>query len=473
MIFSVLVVDDSDFTREALRRALETDPSLKVIGEAKTGEEAVALARKLKPNLITMDLTMPGMGGLRAIEMIMAERPVPVVVISERSSTPDRDLNFEAMNRGAVELVPKGEVFGGQDMLIANFATKMRQLAEAGQARPVSTVPRPAPAPKPSRELPVLVGLGASTGGPRALALVLGGLPADFQVPIAVVQHMATDFFDSFVTFLASRSRLKVRSAESGMKAVRGYVYLAPPNFDLKVERDLVFNLTPSAQASAHCPSVDVLFETMARSLQARSVGVLMTGMGADGAAGLLAMRNAGARTIVQDAASCAVAGMPLAALAMAAADEVVELKQIAPELIDGLRPATRPAPPPRTKKRILVVDDSPIVLEATRQKLQGAGYEVFTLDNPLMVANTLRKIPVDLVLLDVNMPVVRGTQVVTALRAHGLDATPVILFSDLDEKELTARAKECGATGWLQKSGDEHAMVRAIAAWLDAKDRF
>ncbi len=467
MIFTVLVVDDSDFTREALRRALETDDTLNVVGEAKTGEEAVELARKLKPNLITMDLSMPGMGGLKAIEKIMAERPVPIVVISERASKPGVDWNFEAMNRGALELVPKSEVFGGHQMLIAKFATKIRQLAEAGLSKPKVPSKTSAAARKPSAEAPLLIGLGASTGGPRALAQILGELPAAFPVPIAVVQHMAADFFDSFVAFLASRSKLKIHAAEAGLKAAPGHVYLAPANFNLTVDRDLVFKLTPNTMTSAHCPSVDALFTTMARSLHGRAVGVLMTGMGADGAEGLLALRKVGARTIVQDAASCAVAGMPMAALELGAAEEIVELKNIATALTDELRAHRREEPVARAKKRILIVDDSPLLLEAGKLALEGAGYEVRTLENPLMVAMLLRKNPVDLVLLDVNMPAVKGTQVVAALRAHGLNATPVILYSDLDERELRAKATECGATGWLRKTGDEHALIRAIDGWV------
>ena len=468
MIFSVLVVDDSDFTREALRRALETDPALKVVGEAKTGEEAVELARKLKPHLITMDLSMPGMGGLKAIEKIMAERPVPLVVISEKSSTPGQDLNFEAINRGALELVPKGDVFGGHQMLLAKFALKMRQLAEAGVAKPTRPPMVPLVAPRtPAAEAPLLIGLGASTGGPRALAQVLGGLPATFPVPIAVVQHMAVDFFDSFLAFLGSRSKLKIVRAEAGTKPAPGCVHVAPPNFNLTIDRELVFRLTAATGTSAHCPSVDALFTTMARALRSRAVGVLMTGMGVDGAAGLLAMRKAGARTIAQDAASCAVAGMPLAALAIDGAEEVIELTAICAALTEELRTHLATPAAPRGKKRVLIVDDSPLLLEAGRHALEGAGYEVRTLENPLMVAMLLRKNPVDLVLLDVNMPTVKGTQVVAALRAHGLNSTPVILYSDMSERDLSAKAAECGATGWLRKTGDEDALIRAIDRWV------
>ncbi len=460
----VLVVDDSQFTREALRRALETDPGLKVVGEAKSGEEAVTLARTLKPSLITMDLSMPGMGGLKAIEKIMAERPVAVVVISEKSSSPGQDLNLEAMRAGALELVPKGDVFGGAELKLTQFAARMRELAES--ARPRAPDARRIAAKPMPHDAPVLIGLGSSAGGPRALAQVLGALPASFPVPIAIVQHMATDFFDSFVAFLGSRSKLKIVRAENGVKAVTGAVYVAPPNFNLTVERDLMLRLTPNTSTSAHCPSVDALFTTMARNLRGRCTGVLMTGMGSDGAQGLLAMRKAGARTIVQDAASCAVAGMPLAALDLDAAEEVVALPEIAAALAQVSHEAASPTAAPAAKRRVLIVDDSPIVLETTKQLLEQAGYEVRTLENPMMVAMSLRKNPVDLVLLDVNMPVVKGTQVVAALRASGLNATPVILYSDLDERELAARAAACGATGWLRKTGRE-ALLRAVDGWI------
>lgn len=460
----VLVVDDSQFTREALRRALETDPGLKVVGEAKTGEEAVALARTLKPSLITMDLSMPGMGGLKAIEKIMGERPVAIVVISERSGSPGQDLNLEAMRAGALELVPKGDVFGGAELQLQQFATRMRQLAESATPQaPARSAPRSKPV---AHEAPALVGLGSSAGGPRALAQVLGALPASFPVPIAIVQHMATDFFDSFVAFLASKSKLKLVRAENATKAAAGSVYVAPPNFNLTVERDLLLRLTPNTSTSPHCPSVDALFTTMARNLRGRCTGVLMTGMGSDGAQGLLALRKSGARTIVQDAASCAVAGMPLAAIELDAAEEVVALNDIAAVLVAAPEGKAGAAPSTAVKRRVLVVDDSPIVLATTKQTLEQAGYEVRTLENPMMVASSLRRDPVDLVLLDVNMPVVKGTQVVSALRASGLNATPVILYSDLDERELASRAAACGATGWLRKGGRE-ALLRAVDGWI------
>ncbi len=461
----MLVVDDSDFTREALRRALETDPRLKVVGEARTGEEAIEQARRLRPNLITMDLTMPGMGGLKAIGQIMRERPVPIVVISERASSPSHDLNVEAISAGAVELVSKSEVFGGELQLLTRFTEQIRQLAEAGLAPARAQAIKARAPPKRSVEPPLLVGLGASTGGPRALAQVLSGLPASFPVPIALVQHMASDFFDSFVRFLNGRSKLKVVIATHGARALPGTVYLAAGDRHLTIDRNLNFRLAEAEPDALHCPSVDALFESMADALHGRAVGVLMTGMGADGAAGLLELKRSGARTVVQDAASCAIAGMPQAALELDAAEAVVPLAGLAAYLTQEAGEA--PAPGPGVKKRILIVDDSKVALEVSRHALEGAGYEVRTLENPLMVAMQLRKEPVDLVLVDVNMPAVKGTQVVEVLRAHGLNAAPVVLYSDLDEATLAERTKQCGAAGWMTKSSDERAFLRSVAQWL------
>jgi two-component system chemotaxis response regulator CheB len=460
VIFGVLVVDDSDLTREALRRALEADPRLKVVGEARSGEEAVELARRLRPQLITMDLAMPGIGGLKAIELIMHERPVPLVVISEKAASPGQDLNYEAISRGAIELVPKSAVFGGNH----RFADQMRQLAEAGLAISGPSGHAIKSSRPPTAEPPLLVGLGASTGGPRALAQLLGALSPTFPVPIAIVQHMATDFYDSFITFLSDRSGVPVVKAEQGMQASAGKVYVAPAHRHLTINSALTFRLSPAADEADHCPSVDVLFKSMAQSLSGRALGVLMTGMGADGAEGLLALKRSGARTAVQDAPSCAVAGMPQAALKLDAAEDVVALSRLAEYLIGETRGAR---PKDGSRKRILIVDDSPLLLEATKLALEDSGYEVQTLENPLIVAMVLRKNPADLVLVDVNMPAVKGTQVVAALRSHGLTSTPVILYSDLSEATLEAKANECGATGWLRKTGDEEELVRAICGWI------
>lgn len=480
--FRVLIVDDSSLSREALRRTLELDPALIVTGEARTGEEAVAQVRKLKPDLVTMDLNMPGMGGLRAIEVIMQERPTPIVVISERSSTPGMDLNYEAISRGALELVPKSSVFGVSDDDVRRFAERIRLLASSGLEK--EATPRPAPPPPipVSKEAPVLLGIGASTGGPRAVARLLNDLPKDFPLPIALVQHMAEDFFDSFVRFLADASGRPVQMVEQGMLIEPGTVYVAPPRQELFIKENLVAKLLPPPPNTLISPSVDSLFFSMANALKGRGLGVLLTGMGDDGAQGLLRMRRLGARTVVQDRQSCAVFGMPKAALELGAAETVLPLEAIAPFLVEavksvsesGARRVVRRSPvpvPTDGRRRVVVVDEDTRVLEASRKVLEGAGYEVHTVDNPLMLAGFLRRTPMDLVLLETELTTMRGAIVAQALRRHGLAGVPVFIHSTLDEAQLKARATECGAVGYVKK-GSTANLLREVNAFLGGPSR-
>ncbi len=485
--FRVLIVDDSSLSREVLRRTLELDPHLSVVGEAKTGEEAVTLVRALRPSLVTMDLNMPGMGGLKAIEVIMRERPTPIVVISERSSTSGVDLNYEALSRGALELVPKSAVFGAGDEEVRRFVERLRLLAESGLEEDERPAARPAPAPPipVSTEKPLLLGIGASTGGPRALAKLLSSLPRDFPLPIAVVQHMAEDFFDSFVRFLRDASGHPVEQATASTRFEPGKVYVAPPRQELFVRENLSVKLLPPPPNSIISPSVDSLFFSMATALKGRSIGVLLTGMGDDGAQGLLRMRRMGARTIIQDKASCAVFGMPRAAMELGAAEHVISLNLIAPFLTQVAKggetpsipppsapifsarasaaPAPAPAPAPvREKKLVLIVDDQQSDLEIARVTLQRAGFDVLTLDNPLMLARTLRRNVVDVVVLEPELKTMKGAVVVQTLRSHGLGTVPICLWSSADENTLSTRLRECQASGSVRK-GDPAALVRAV----------
>jgi two-component system chemotaxis response regulator CheB len=486
--FRVLIVDDSALSREVLRRTLELDAHLSVVGEAKTGEEAVTLVRALKPDLVTMDLNMPGMGGLKAIEVLMRERPTPIVVISERSSTSGVDLNYEALSRGALELVPKSAVFGAGDEEVRRFVERLRMLAEAGldeEEKPAQQAPAP-PIPV-STEKPLLLGIGASTGGPRALAKLLSSLPRDFPLPIAIVQHMAEDFFDSFVRFLKDASGHPVEQATPATKFEPGKVYVAPPRQELFVRENLTVKLLPPPPNSIISPSVDSLFFSMATALKGRSIGVLLTGMGDDGAQGLLRMRRMGARTIVQDKVSCAVFGMPRAAMELGAAEHVMALQAIAPFLTQAVKggegpslplpsappmgarspPAAAPspaAPPPpaRDKKTVLILDDGASDLELARVTLQRAGFEVLVLDNPLMLARTLRRNVVDVVVLEPELKTMKGAVVVQTLRSHGLGTVPIALWSSADENTLSLRMRECQASGSLRK-GDPGGLVKLV----------
>ncbi len=471
--FRVLVVDDSTLTREALRRALELDPGLTVVAEAKTGEEALALARSVQPDLITMDLNMPGMGGLKAIEAIMRERPTAIVVISER--TPERgvDLNYEALSRGALELVPKSSVFGVEPGDVKRFGERLRLLAASRvevEVKPSS----PPPAIPVSKEPPLLLGLGASTGGPRALAKLLSELPKDFPLSIAVVQHMAEDFFDSFVRFLADASKHEVELAQPGVLMLPGRIYVAPPRKELFIKESLTMRLLAPPADALISPSVDSLFFSMASALKGRSIGVLLTGMGDDGAQGLLRMRRMGARTVAQDRASSAVFGMPRAAQEVGAAEVVLPLDDMAKWIIETVEkpevvvpaPVPVPSPPastgarkraltgsPTGKKRVLIVDDDVNAMTQAKRALESGGYEVVLLDNALMLASTLRRNPVDLVLFETELSTVKGSLVLNSLRDHQVAHAPIWLLSKLIGATLAERAKECGAEGAIEKS--------------------
>lgn len=467
----ILIVDDSALSREALRRALELAGQLTVVGEAKTGEEALVLAAQLRPDLITMDLNMPGMGGLKAIEAIMRERPTPVVVISERSSTSGVDLNYEAISRGALELVPKSAVFGAGPNDAKRFAEHLRRLAEAGRDRErASPVPvHQAPPTKPeTAEPPVLLGIGASTGGPRAVAKLLSDLPKDFSLPIALVQHMAEDFFDSFVRFLGDASGRVVLQATQGLQLRPGQVVVAPPRGELFVTESLEAKLLPSPRDALISPSVDSLFFSMAKTLQSRGIGLLMTGMGDDGAQGLLRMRRVGAHTLVQNRETCAVFGMPRAAIELGAADISLPLDGLAPWLSALMRGGPRPRAIEPKKKRVLVVDEDLEVLKATKKTLEAGGLEVHTLDNPLLVAQTIRRLDIDLVLLETELSTMKGAVVIQSLRNHGLGRVPVMLHSKLDSVALHARAKEVGAQGFIRKGSGS--LVREVDGFLGSR---
>jgi two-component system chemotaxis response regulator CheB len=465
--FRVLVVDDSALTRETLRRTLELDPRLRVVGEAKTGEESIELVRALAPDLVTMDLQMPGMGGLKAIEVIMRERPTPIVVISERSSAGVVDSNYEAISRGALELVPKSSVFGHGSDDVRRFAERIRRMAEEGlgDEGPTRTS---APPPIPlTTEPPLLLGVGASTGGPKALSKFLTELPVDYPLPIVVVQHMAEDFFESFVRYLGDSTRRRVVMGTADMPLVAGTVCVAPPRQELFVRENLTVKLLNPPPGQLISPSVDSLFFSMATALKGRGIGVLLTGMGDDGAQGLLRMRRMGARTAVQDRVSCAVFGMPRAALEVGATDLSMPLEQLAAwaqSQTVGVTASTAPAPTVAKRRRILVVDDDHGALEETRRALEAAGYDAHVQDNPMMVAVTLRRTPADLVLLESELVTVSGKVVTDAMRKNGLGHVPVVLHSKLTGDALRARATECGVLGFVNKADPERfAVIRGL----------
>lgn len=332
MSVRVLVVDDSVTVRKRICEVLSEEPGLEVVGEAGDGKHAIELCQRLRPDVVTMDMVLPVMSGLAATEYIMAYCPTPILVISSSFNRGELFKTFEALSAGAVDVLekpaddnPEGE---WERRLIASvrLVSKVRVITHP-RARLSSA--RPAP-PGPNRQTASLIALGTSTGGPGALVEVLGDLPTECQLPVLVVIHLNQPFGHSFTDWLDGQIPRPVRYAVEGESwaAARGSVLLAPPGRHLTL-RGPRLHLSDGPERHSCRPSVDVLFESLAADVGPATVAALMTGMGRDGAAGLLAIRQAGGYTLAQSEASCVVYGMPREAVLLGAAQQVVPLAEI------------------------------------------------------------------------------------------------------------------------------------------------
>jgi two-component system chemotaxis response regulator CheB len=339
----VLVIDDSPTLRLFTIRALEATGRYRVCGLSEDGRGAARLVARARPDVVVMDMTMPEVDGLEATRAIMSDCPRPIVLFCGLDAPDASRRAFEALAAGAVGLVPKP---GPGTDLEATGQALVRALDEAvlaGLPRPgAARAARSPAAPGRPRAGPRqgLVAIGASTGGPPAVRAVLAALPADAP-PVLVLQHIVPSFVESFARWLGGEVPQRVVVAQAGAAPAAGVVYLAPPGADL-VLRAGRLDLQPGA--GRHVPSVDVTFESIARAPGPRTGGVQLTGMGDDGARGLLALRRAGAATIAQDEATSVVYGMPRAARDLGAAEQVLPLDAIGPAVQRALADAPRAA---------------------------------------------------------------------------------------------------------------------------------
>lgn len=337
----VLIVDDSLTLRILIRRILESDQEIIVAGEAVNGEEAIALCRKLNPDIITMDIHMPGMDGYEAIRHIMAEMPRPIVVLTSTESDIRLGITYKAIESGALMVIGKPKGMPGIDPDADTLASHIKAMADVKVVRRKKwsqmdppKMPGNAASPNGSRLQPVrLVAVGVSTGGPPALQVILSRLPAGFPAPILVVQHISRSFINGLATWLSETTPLQVKVAQSGEKLKPGTVYLAPDGQHLTVTQDGSVWLKNMPLVDGHCPSATVLFESAAAVNGPETAGVILTGMGSDGARGLKTLHDAGGYTIAQDEASCIIFGMPKEAIAMGAVNEVLPLELISDRL--------------------------------------------------------------------------------------------------------------------------------------------
>ncbi|MDT7548113.1 MAG: two-component system, chemotaxis family, protein-glutamate methylesterase/glutaminase [Actinomycetota bacterium] len=360
---SVVVVDDSAVQRRFLRGAIDAAPEFDVVGEARNGKEAVALVERLRPHAVVMDLDLPVMGGVEAIERIMATCATPILVYSAFVAGEDSENALEALAAGAVDVLakPGPQDTGTLDEYAETLRTRLRMVSRirvithprgrlrgsvglTGEAKSLAGVGgrRPLMAAPiediPTREGVKLLVIGASTGGPHAVLTVLQALPAGLPQAVLVIQHMAEGFIAGLAAWLDQLVALPVSVGESGRRLEPGTVTIAPSGGNLLVQDDRLRTLVvPPDPGQFHVPGIDSTMRSVADALGPDAVGVLLTGMGRDGAAGLLAMRGRGAFTIGQDEATCAVYGMPAAAAALDAIDRVLPIEAIGPALCEVL----------------------------------------------------------------------------------------------------------------------------------------
>jgi two-component system chemotaxis response regulator CheB len=315
----VVVADDSSLARDLLRTFLESDEEIEIVGEARNGHEAVELARALKPDVITMDLEMPVMNGMQAIEEIMSSKAAPILVVS---SVADARNAYEAVARGALEVIGKPEYDASA---AAEFVARVKMLAKvpvithlrsrSGGRPPAASGAAAEPGPLPAADasrggIARVFAIASSTGGPQALALILAQLPAGFPCPVLISQHISDGFAAGMAAWLGGLCKLPVRLGSEGELIAPGVVYLSPSETHLTVTPSRRLALRERQPGEVYRPSCNALLESVAEVFGRQAVGIILTGMGSDGARGIEAIRRAGGATLAQDEASSVIFGM-------------------------------------------------------------------------------------------------------------------------------------------------------------------
>lgn len=342
MAIRVLVLDDSAICRARLREILQRDEQIDVVGEAHNGDQVLRLIEQLSPQILLVDLQMPGTGGQETIERVMAHHPLPILIVTGQPEGVRRQAVFEAVRRGALDLAEKP--VHGDRKAEARLCAMVRELARVRVVRHVAgrlgrregapglATPIPPP-PRDGSRCPLLVGVAASAGGPRPLVSLLASWPGDFAGAIAVVQHLPNGFAPAFAEFLQARVPQRVVVVRRTTPLEAGRVYLAGDDEHLVALSDKLLGVDKGPAVDGHRPAATVLFESLAARLGARACGVILSGMGKDGVAGLLKMRSRGALTLSQEEAGCAVYGMPKAALEAGASVAALDPASIAREV--------------------------------------------------------------------------------------------------------------------------------------------
>jgi len=330
-----LIVDDSKLVQSVLTAIFESDDDLEVAGIANNGREAVEQAKALQPDFITMDIRMPVMDGLQAMELILADQSVPILVVSD---VKDSQIAFKALSIGASEIVAKDDLKLEMAEALIN---KIKVLAQVKISRPVKD-PEAQTEPEKGQEVKKswdesgkVVVMAASTGGPRALSVILSALSADFPCPVLVAQHMTSGFVSGFVKWIGDSSSLKVTEGIEGEKVLSGTVYIAPTGSHMEIDSERKIKFIKRNSTDEYQPSCSKLLSSVASAFKENCIGVILTGAGEDGVEGIKNIKNSGGITLGQDEESSAFFGMSKKAIDSGYVDKVLPLQDIAPCLME------------------------------------------------------------------------------------------------------------------------------------------
>ncbi|MER2267636.1 chemotaxis-specific protein-glutamate methyltransferase CheB [Methylobacterium oxalidis] len=349
----VMLVEDSLVVRQLLAHIVGRDPRLTLVAAVASAEEALEQIAAVRPDVISMDIRLPGIDGLEATRRIMAEHPTPIVVVADAVEDSSLRISMNALRAGALSVVekPVATTHSGYDAVAGEICTQLRIMAQvpvirrrpigsewAGRRAAARSTSEAAPEIGPS-DRPTVIAIAASTGGPPALARVIGALPEGFPLPVLVVQHMGAAFMEGFAAWLNGVVPLPVALAVDGERAEGGRVYVAPGDRHLEIGAGGILRILDSAPVGGQRPAATVLFRSVARQAGRAGIGVLLTGMGEDGALGLLDMQRSGAQTIAEHESTAVVYGMPAAAVRLSAARSVLPLDRVAGEILRSVSP--------------------------------------------------------------------------------------------------------------------------------------
>jgi two-component system, chemotaxis family, protein-glutamate methylesterase/glutaminase len=330
----VLIVDDSALARELITSILSMDTQIRVIGEATNGREAIEKTRELKPDIVTMDIEMPVMNGIEAIEHIMATNAVPILVVTTQS---DAQTAYTAVSKGALDLLPKPDVHldsAHEFIRKLKLLSQIKVITHIGGKRALQKSQEPLRPLGLDKNTDRIIAIASSTGGPHALSTILSGLPEKFPCPVVIAQHIPDGFVKGLAEWLGKASNLHLTVAEHGKSLEAGRVYLSPPEQHMEVDSAKRISLIERSPGDIYHPSCDALLSSVARVYGNKSVGVILTGMGNDGASGMKAIQKAGGITIAQDEATSVIFGMNRVAIEGGGISRVLPIGEIGSEVV-------------------------------------------------------------------------------------------------------------------------------------------